>query len=195
MDQVRNPHLALQRTLLLRACCFPLDDYRENRMIKVRTFAPVVAASALLGLAGCSALGMGGSSQQAAATPPPAPAPAPAPAPPPAPTMSPQQAEHSHDTVSSVQTALQQDGEYHGKVDGVWGPMTRRAVMAYQRKNNMQPTGQLDGQTLQALNGGGGGMSNGGAMGTSGGGGMNNGGAMGTNGAPAGGTGTSGTSQ
>ena len=111
-----------------------------------RNIAPLVAAAALVGLAGCG----GGSSQQAAATPPPAPPPAPAPAPPPA-MVNP----NSPDTLRQVQTALQQDGLYHGQVDGKWGPRTQRAVMQFQHKNGLHATGHLDQATLSAMNIGG----------------------------------------
>jgi len=116
-------------------------------MITFRNIAPLVAAAALVGLAGCS----GGSSQQAAATPPAAPPPAPAPAPPPAPMVNPM----APSTLRQVQTALKQQGLYRGRVDGKWGPMTEHGVMAYQKKNNLPATGQLDQATLSAMNIGG----------------------------------------
>ena len=116
-------------------------------MIKVRNIATLVAIGALAGLTGCSALGMGGSSApQAAAAPPAAPPPAPAPAPAPTPGS-----ELSHQTVRQIQTALKQNGDYRGRVDGVWGPMTQNGVSQFQQKNGMQATGSLDEQTLQAL--------------------------------------------
>jgi peptidoglycan hydrolase-like protein with peptidoglycan-binding domain len=117
-------------------------------MSRFRNIAPlVVASAALIGLAGCSS-----SNQQAAATPPaPAPAPAPAPPPPPAPVVNPM----APSTLRQVQTALQQDGLYKGRVDGRWGPQTRRAVSAYQQQNGLQATGHLDQATLSALHIGG----------------------------------------
>ncbi len=116
-------------------------------MSKFRNIAPLVLAGALIGLAGCSS-----SNQQAAATPPPAPAPAPAPAPPPpAPAVNPM----APSTLRQVQTALKQDGLYHGHIDGKWGPMTEHAVMAFQQKNGLQATGKLDDPTLSALHIGG----------------------------------------
>jgi peptidoglycan hydrolase-like protein with peptidoglycan-binding domain len=119
-------------------------------MIKIRNLAPVVAIGALVGLAGCS----GGATHQAAAMPPAAPPPAPAaaPAPPPPPPMTPYEAEHAHGTVRAVQTALQQQGLYRGKVDGEWGPLTKRAVRRYQRQNNLPTTGTLDQATLASMN-------------------------------------------
>lgn len=119
-------------------------------MIKIRNLAPVVAVGALVGLAGCGR----GTMHPAAAMPPAAPRPAPAaaPAPPPPPRMSPYQAEHAHGTVRAVQTALRQQGLYRGKVDGEWGPLTKRAVRRYQRRNKLPTTGMLDQATLASMN-------------------------------------------
>ncbi len=117
-------------------------------MSKFRNIAPLVVAGALIGLAGCSS-----SNQQAAATPPAAPPPAPAPAPPPpAPAVNPM----APSTLRQVQTALKHDGLYRGHIDGKWGPMTEHAVMAFQQKNGLQATGQLDDATLSAMHIGGG---------------------------------------
>jgi N-acetylmuramoyl-L-alanine amidase len=66
--------------------------------------------------------------------------------------MTPQQAERSGDTVCGAQTALQQHGLYKGRVDGLWGPMTQRAVTSYRGQNSLPATGQLDQATLQASN-------------------------------------------
>ena len=144
-----------------------------------RNIAPLVAAAALVGLAGCG----GGSSQQAAATPPPAPAPAPAPAPPPAPMVNPM----APSTLRQVQTALKHQGLYRGRVDGKWGPNTEHGVLAFQKKNNLQATGQLDEATLSAMNIGGASSSM--NMGAGGGGGAPMGGSS-APGTPAGASGT-----
>lgn len=56
------------------------------------------------------------------------------------------------DTVRQVQQTLQQQGMYRGRVDGVWGPATQSAVRSYQQQNNLNASGQLDQQTLAALN-------------------------------------------
>jgi peptidoglycan hydrolase-like protein with peptidoglycan-binding domain len=56
------------------------------------------------------------------------------------------------DMVRNVQQALQQDGTYRGRVDGVWGPGTQAAVRTYQQQHNMNATGQLDQDTLAAMN-------------------------------------------
>lgn len=55
-------------------------------------------------------------------------------------------------TVRDAQQALQQRGFNPGPIDGRWGPQTASAVEDFQRANNMQPTGRLDSQVLQALN-------------------------------------------
>ena len=64
----------------------------------------------------------------------------------------------SQATLENVQQQLQQQGYYkNAKVDGVWGPQTRQAVLSFQQAKGLQTTGQLDQQTLNAL-----GMSQGG---------------------------------
>lgn len=117
-------------------------------MMKVRNFAAVVAIGALAALPGCSMFGGGNEAQTAAAAPPPAEAPAPAPAPMPS---DPQQNALSHSLVRQVQTELKQNHMYSGHVDGIWGPMTRRGVSRYQQKNGLPVSGQLDDQTLHAM--------------------------------------------
>lgn len=57
----------------------------------------------------------------------------------------------SRDTISQVQQKLAQDGEYRGRVDGVWGPRTERAVRDYQSKNSLNASGMLDAATLQSM--------------------------------------------
>ena len=58
----------------------------------------------------------------------------------------------SHDTVMAVQRRLQQDGFYHGTVDGQWGPSTQTSLSDFQRRNNLTANGELDQHTLDALN-------------------------------------------
>lgn len=62
------------------------------------------------------------------------------------------QAAVTPDMIRDVQSRLQQAGNYHGQVDGVWGPMTQRGVRDWQQAHNMSATGQLDMATLQAMN-------------------------------------------
>ena len=58
----------------------------------------------------------------------------------------------SQSTVENVQQQLQQQGFYkNAKVDGRWGPQTRRAVQSFQQAKGLQATGHLDQQTLGAL--------------------------------------------
>ena len=53
--------------------------------------------------------------------------------------------------VANVQTALQQQGYYHGDVDGLLGPLTRAAIADYQRDHGLTITSAVDEPTLAAL--------------------------------------------
>ena len=53
--------------------------------------------------------------------------------------------------IGNVQTALQQQGYYHGEVDGLLGPQTRAAIADYQRANGLAETSTADQPTLQSL--------------------------------------------
>ncbi len=53
--------------------------------------------------------------------------------------------------MANVQSSLQQRGYNAGGVDGVYGPRTRRAILAFQRDNGLDPTGVVDADTLGAL--------------------------------------------
>lgn len=53
--------------------------------------------------------------------------------------------------ISSVQSALQEEGYYRGAVDGELGPMTRQAIAAWQRDHGLSITTVIDGPTLQSL--------------------------------------------
>jgi murein DD-endopeptidase MepM/ murein hydrolase activator NlpD len=55
--------------------------------------------------------------------------------------------------VAAVQVALHQRGLYHGTIDGVDGPATRRAVMRLQRRKRLPADGIVGPQTLSALGG------------------------------------------
>lgn len=139
-------------------------------MIKVRSLSAVLALGALAALPGCSMFGGGEQPVPVAA------APAPAPAPPPPPVISTSTVESARGVVRQVQTKLKAGHMYTGRIDGLWGPLTHRAVTRFQEKNNLQATGDLDEATLQAMNvsmpadlGGGtnsGGMNESGANGT-----------------------------
>ncbi|TMP96063.1 MAG: hypothetical protein E6L07_06310 [Verrucomicrobia bacterium] len=53
--------------------------------------------------------------------------------------------------IANVQSALQQQGYYHGEVDGLLGPLTRAAVADYQRANGLVETAAIDQPTLESL--------------------------------------------
>jgi peptidoglycan hydrolase-like protein with peptidoglycan-binding domain len=52
-----------------------------------------------------------------------------------------------HDDVSKVQQSLSDKGFYHGQVDGLMGPQTRRAISEYQKSENLPVTSRLDTET------------------------------------------------
>jgi Putative peptidoglycan binding domain len=53
--------------------------------------------------------------------------------------------------IANVQSALQQQGYYHGEVDGLIGPLTRGAIADYQRDHGLYTTSTIDQPTLQSL--------------------------------------------
>ena len=53
--------------------------------------------------------------------------------------------------IANVQSALQQQGYYHGDVDGLIGPLTRGAIADYQRDHGLYTTSTIDQPTLQSL--------------------------------------------
>lgn len=53
--------------------------------------------------------------------------------------------------VANVQAALQEQGYYHGEVDGLLGPLTRAAIADYQRDHGLYMTSTIDQPTLQTL--------------------------------------------
>jgi hypothetical protein len=69
----------------------------------------------------------------------------------------------SPDQVRQAQMALQKKGFNPGEADGVLGPRTRKALIAFQQQQRLQANGQIDNQTLAAL-----GMSEGAGSSTSG---------------------------
>ncbi len=50
-----------------------------------------------------------------------------------------------------AQQKLKDDGDYHGQIDGKFGPKTRQALKDFQQKNGLPQTGQLDQQTASKL--------------------------------------------
>jgi hypothetical protein len=57
----------------------------------------------------------------------------------------------TREELQQAQTLLKKKGFDVGDVDGVLGPRTRRAVMAFQRQRGLEPSGQIDQQTATAL--------------------------------------------
>ena len=57
------------------------------------------------------------------------------------------------DDVRNAQRQLRAQGYYHGRIDGLYGPQTRSAVIAYQRHNGLPDTASLDVGTMAQLNG------------------------------------------
>lgn len=54
-------------------------------------------------------------------------------------------------TVVEVQRRLARAGYYHGPIDGIMGPQTRRAIRAYERDHNMPAYGVIDQQFLATM--------------------------------------------
>ena len=55
-------------------------------------------------------------------------------------------------TVAAAQKELTKLGYYHGSIDGVIGPETEKAVRWFQSVDRLPVNGQLNDQTLRALN-------------------------------------------
>jgi peptidoglycan hydrolase-like protein with peptidoglycan-binding domain len=53
--------------------------------------------------------------------------------------------------IRDVQVKLQADKFYNGKIDGMLGPQTRRALAEYQKQNGLRVTANLDRQTRDSL--------------------------------------------
>jgi peptidoglycan hydrolase-like protein with peptidoglycan-binding domain len=54
--------------------------------------------------------------------------------------------------VREAQEALKVQGHDPGPIDGVMGSQTRQALKAFQSKNGLKQTGNLDAETKQKLN-------------------------------------------
>jgi peptidoglycan hydrolase-like protein with peptidoglycan-binding domain len=116
-------------------------------MIKIRNFAALLALSGIAVLPACSMFGGDSGSRSSRAS-----SPGQSYAAAPNYNSTSQSApELTPDMIRNVQQALQQDGKYQGRVDGVWGPGTQAAVRTYQQQHNMNATGQLDQDTLAAM--------------------------------------------
>jgi peptidoglycan hydrolase-like protein with peptidoglycan-binding domain len=57
----------------------------------------------------------------------------------------------SRNAVRNVQSRLRTLGFYRGSVDGAWGPGTQSAIERFQQGRGLQPTGQINPTTAQAL--------------------------------------------
>src|SRR6202048_4180005 len=57
----------------------------------------------------------------------------------------------TREQLQQAQTLLNEKGFNVGDVDGVLGPRTRRAVMAFQRQRGLEPSGQIDQQIATLL--------------------------------------------
>jgi len=55
------------------------------------------------------------------------------------------------DEIRQVQIVLREKGFYHGEPDGVLGPQTTEALIAFQQKQGFQASGRIDTQTVTAL--------------------------------------------
>ena len=53
--------------------------------------------------------------------------------------------------ITDVQQKLQADNLYSGKIDGMLGRQTRRAIAEYQKQNGLRVTANLDRQTRDSL--------------------------------------------
>lgn len=125
-------------------------------MMKTRNLGAMLALGALAALPACSMFGGGSSqsSENSSATPPSTYAT------PPASYGTPGTQTGTSGTVApvspamirSVQTTLQQNGDYRGGVDGIWGPMTESGVRTWQQAHNLNANGEIDVATLQSMN-------------------------------------------
>ncbi len=57
----------------------------------------------------------------------------------------------SEQTIVAVQKELAKLGYYHGQIDGLVGPATRKAVSWFQSVDKLSVTGRIDDPTLKAL--------------------------------------------
>ncbi len=57
----------------------------------------------------------------------------------------------SENQIKQVQEHLKTAGLYNGKADGKMGPETKQALQQFQQQQGLQATGQLDQETMAAL--------------------------------------------
>jgi peptidoglycan hydrolase-like protein with peptidoglycan-binding domain len=53
--------------------------------------------------------------------------------------------------VADAQAILQEQGYYHGEVDGLVGPLTQQALAEYQSAQGLEQTAAIDEPTLESL--------------------------------------------
>ncbi|MFA5087959.1 MAG: peptidoglycan-binding domain-containing protein [Candidatus Omnitrophota bacterium] len=53
--------------------------------------------------------------------------------------------------IQQIQQALKQAGAYQGKIDGVSGPKTKRAIKDFQSQNGLNPDGKVGPKTWEKL--------------------------------------------
>jgi peptidoglycan hydrolase-like protein with peptidoglycan-binding domain len=53
--------------------------------------------------------------------------------------------------IRMVQLTLKESGFEPGPIDGLMGPKTREAIKRFQIKNGLEPTGEIDDQTINQL--------------------------------------------
>jgi peptidoglycan hydrolase-like protein with peptidoglycan-binding domain len=111
---------------------------------------PILAVTALaFSTAACDTMGRHGGSQASTSTTAASPATAAAST---SATAAAEQTALSPDFVRDIQRRLSQRGYDVGPVDGVFGQSTQTALRNFQKDQNQRSTGQLDEQTLAALN-------------------------------------------
>ena len=61
------------------------------------------------------------------------------------------QAAPTPDRIKEIQSALHREGAYDGQPTGKWDAATANAMMKYQDKNGLSPTGKIDALSLEKL--------------------------------------------
>jgi peptidoglycan hydrolase-like protein with peptidoglycan-binding domain len=61
------------------------------------------------------------------------------------------QSSQNQQHVREVQQKLMQEGHDVGSIDGQFGPKTQAALRSFQQEEGLQPSGQIDQQTLEKL--------------------------------------------
>jgi Putative peptidoglycan binding domain len=65
--------------------------------------------------------------------------------------ISPSEMAPSEQTITAVQKELAKLGYYHGQIDGIVGPETRKAIRWFQSVDQLSVSGRIDDPTLKAL--------------------------------------------